>query len=378
MDITIYSVLMAILWYSLFSFIYLQLMKHTPCIHIVSIWSMIAIAGLCLVRGILPFELAKATVIPSAHIWPFMRNILRSPFLFGLSTLYLLLIVWVLGSLFSLVRLIIQHLLFRTWLSHQPKFSNEGILKSIKAVLPKYQDFSVYKTNRIRSPMVTGFSKPIFLFPDYAIPSGYTTAILKHEYFHYKNKDLVAKLIFRILSCFLWWNPFSHMIIANLDHCLELNCDRAIVYKMSRTERVNYYKMLLDIHGLSSNLEKPHITPFSTGLISASTERQLRQRFEIGLRYSPAIHTRIIRRVVLLFAVSILVLSYLFIIQPSSLPNTEPNIFEITAENSYLVPIQGGTYNLFVDNEFRLSLNDPSILESEPFSLLPIYEGELQ
>ncbi|MCQ2513384.1 MAG: M56 family metallopeptidase [Lachnospiraceae bacterium] len=339
---------------------------------------MIAIAVLCLIRGLLPFELIGAKVIPSTTIWPFIRNALRFSLFEGISVFHLLLILWGVGSAVSLVFLMIKHIRFGRWLSRQPIYSNAPLMQAIETILPKQQEYSVYRTNRVFSPMVVGFLKPVFLFPEYDIPPKYTTPILKHEYRHYQNKDVIAKLIFRLLCCFLWWNPLTYMIIANLDHCLEMNCDRFVVLEMTNAERTDYYEMILKVYRSGEKNGKKHVTPFSAGFVSAGSEKQLCQRFELGLQHPSPKYNRIIKSAILAVAVCSLILSYLFIIQPYNLPKEASEMCTITAENAYLVPNSDDTYDLFIDGVFCQSLDDPSVLESEPFSLLPIHKGELK
>ena len=69
------------------------------------------------------------------------------------------------------------------------------------------------------------FQKRIFL-PDKEYSESELFYILKHEYTHFCNHDLVVKMLVNLFCCVFWWNPFVYLLQNDITEILELKCDR--------------------------------------------------------------------------------------------------------------------------------------------------------
>ena len=63
MSITVYSVLMALLWFSVFTVIFSFLMRYNWFVGAFNIWTLVILVALCIFRAIVPIELPGAIVL---------------------------------------------------------------------------------------------------------------------------------------------------------------------------------------------------------------------------------------------------------------------------------------------------------------------------
>ena len=89
-------------------------------------------------------------------------------------------------------------------------------------------DIPVYSSDRISSPLVTGFRRQVILLPEYmltALSPEALTGILHHEYGHIHRNDMRVMIIQRLLCAIFWWNPVIYFMSARLDRSREMACD---------------------------------------------------------------------------------------------------------------------------------------------------------
>ncbi len=366
MDISIFSVIMAIIWFSVFAAIFSCLMRKNWFVKNFNIWLLVLLAVLCIARAVVAIEFPNAKVIASHTLLPAFRDFLYYPLFLKITVLNIIVAVWTIGSVFMLIRFIRNYFKFYRWLSTLNKVSNIELLSIAKEVCGKSKNVVVYKSPEIPSPMLTGFFTPIVLMPDIDFPKEYIRNILLHEYSHFKNGDIWAKFILNVLCCLLWWHPLSYTLRVDLDHSLEVKCDTDIISKMSDSDRIKYFEMIRTISSATTN--KPLL--FTVGLVSARYEKQLIQRFQLGLNYKKK-KRYLANTVFCIILVAVFIFSYTFIFQSAGFPKDEPGIFDITPDNAYIVDNGNGTYSIYVND---LYMCDIGSIDIEPYNQLPIIE----
>lgn len=366
MDISIFSVIMAIIWFSVFAAIFSSLMRKNWFVQNFNIWLLVLLAVLCIARAVVAIELPNAKVIASYTLLPAFRDFLYYPLFLNMTVLNIIIAVWAIGSIFMLIRLIRNYLKFYHWLSMLDETSDVKLLSIAKEICGSKRKVVVYKSSDIPSPMLTGFFRPIVLMPDIDFPEEYSRNILLHEYSHFKNGDVWAKCLLNIICCLLWWHPLSYTLRVDLDHSLEVKCDTDIISKMSDSDRIKYFEMIKNISSVTAN--KPNA--FTVGLVSARHEKQLIQRFQIGLNYKKK-KRYLANTIFCIVLIAVFVFSYSFIFQSVGFPEKEPGIFTITPENAYMIYNGDGTYSVYVNDVYTC---DTPTIEIEPFSRLPIIE----
>lgn len=375
MDVTIFSVLMSFLWFSVFALLFSLCIKNSYLMHRMSIWFPASIALLCILRAILPLDIPSAKVIPSHHFLPKVRQLLYHSIGNRLTVWQLLLLAYALVTCILLIRLLIQYLSLNRWIKSLPLCSDPDIIHCAKTSARTNATPLVYRSNAVSVPISAGFFTPKLLLPAYELNTKQLSFITAHELMHFKSKDLWAKLFLNIFICFLWWNPLAYLLKNRLDHFLELKCDTLVTANYTETEIEDYFATVACIYK-KAQLAKYKTPAAALGLVSARSDKQLRQRFLLGITDKQPRHM-LVSWVLTACLVVLLVFSYSFIFQSSSAPKDDADLFEINCDNSYLADNMDGTYSLFVDGEFRFLLEDATLLETEPFSTLSIQGGTL-
>ena len=95
-----------------------------------------------------------------------------------------------------------------------------------------------------------------------------------HEKIHQKRRDLIVKWMAVIASIIHWFNPFSYIILRQIDTECELSCDFEVTKNLSSAERKEYMQVILAF-AESNTAGNPLIAQFS------SDKRLLKKRFSL-------------------------------------------------------------------------------------------------
>ncbi|RJE77739.1 hypothetical protein BGP78_08135 [Pseudoalteromonas sp. MSK9-3] len=81
------------------------------------------------------------------------------------------------------------------------------------------------------SPFVFGLRKPKIILPRYFLhlKDHEQHALLCHELTHISYKDHISVIMWRMLCCLFWFNPFIHEMEKEFVHAMEHRCDRKTV-----------------------------------------------------------------------------------------------------------------------------------------------------
>lgn len=231
------------------------------------------------------------------------------------------------------------------------------------------RDFTIFMTSVVRSPMVTGFCRPVVLFPLHPYSSEDYRNILEHEFTHWKNGDIWVKLMAELVRDIFWWNPLVYWLYSDLTQTLELRCDIMIAKKRDLDGRIAY------VHTLEKAAEFAKGKPDLDFLVAAIAEftqdekERLFQRVNAILNYKhrPKI-AAVATAVTSVFMAVLMVISYSFVIQPYyEAPEDEiektveqAKFDEFFSKDSYLVDNQDGTYSLYNNNQLIGTIPDES------------------
>ena len=224
-------------------------------------------------------------------------------------------------------------------------------------------------------PYVTGFTNARIYLPEIAIDDCNLEMILKHEYTHFKSRDVYIKAFYVMFSVIFWWNPIVHVFMRELDRLLELRCDAAMTKRMYEEEKTLYMETLVII-------SKHIVIKDAVKLTGASALVQAKPRGFMEQRFRLIESVRSVKSVVMQIAsVTLVVLvfltSYMFIIQPVYLPPSEDfeGTFTLSPGNMYFICTHEGKYMLYIDGQ-PIDDFDEDIVKSEDFSGVPIIYEE--
>lgn len=138
--------------------------------------------------------------------------------------LQLLAALWLTGTLFALVRLLVGMQQARRL--HRTAQVDAALLALLGPACPARADVAV--SEHVHGPMVVGLVLPRILVPRTlldALPTEALRDLLLHEAAHIERRDLWASAAQRAVLALFWWSPFLHLIGRRLDAARESACD---------------------------------------------------------------------------------------------------------------------------------------------------------
>lgn len=386
MSLSVFSFLMAVLWCNIFIVVLLILRKQTEFIARFSVAPLLLFLGICILRLCFVFEIPNTIVIPSSRIFPVIINgLIKTRFSAKgckISALDLLLALWVGGTVFFIIKYLLEAKRFKNILHHTTSFKNQRAVEILNGVLSeskKNKGAQLVDLPGILSPMVSGYFYPTIYLPAISFTDEELRCILLHEWTHFLHKDAWLKLFMCLICAVFWWNPFIHILKVNLFHILELRCDAKLISKFNEEEKLYYLESVTKV--LKYQLSARQVLHSSVGSTTASVlvnTRQIsnvEQRFQLILKKNDAKKLKPVVYGINILIVALFLVSNLFVIQPVYFCD-EPGTFPITPEVSYLLDHQDGTYELYSEGEY-LGTIEREELGEEPFSLLPIKQIEM-
>jgi len=206
----------------------------------------------------LPFKFHYAPIIYSYTIIPAIETTLhRDRWQTAYSLFDLILLIWCIGSLVMLVITGITILKERNYRRKYRTADNTRAVRVAKKLQLKRAEIIV--SPDVVVPYITGLFKARIYQPDVDISDDALEVILKHEYQHFRSRDILVKYFYLMLSIVFWWNPVSHIFMREFDRLLEIQCDAKLVKHMNDYEKTTYMESLLYIakHVQSSNSKPP-------------------------------------------------------------------------------------------------------------------------
>ena len=384
MHTSIFSFLMSLFWCSIF-ILFSTILRHKKGFVLKNGVNLILlIMAIGIIRLFTPIEPKFATVISSSTVMPFLQKFLGVE-LFQLSGIIvdrfdLIIAIWVFGSMVYLLGIIIGILKLKHRISQINDEDNEQVSRIMSEIVlntKPNQKYRIIVSPDIDTPMLVGYFTPTVLIPPLTLPDEEMKYVLLHEWNHFLRKHLWTKLLFNVLCALLWWNPLVYLIKEDMDYVLEVNCDRSVVNRLDDAEHVKYVESTVNV--MKQLATKPSLSPSSIGFIAADSENIV-QRCELVL-FPPKSLSKLAKGILAAIALALVVLSYAFIVQPDTPPPMEVDgassaeHVSITPENSYFIPNVDGTYNLFVDGKYLLSVSANN-MDMLPYSSLPIKNEE--
>jgi beta-lactamase regulating signal transducer with metallopeptidase domain len=372
-----YSLINAILLFN-FAMVVIALLRHrTGYLTKYSTPALILLTMFGGFRVILPFSFSFTFVVNSFEIFPMIKSVLSTDIWPGANRLELqsaILLIWGAGSfimLFRMVRCILKERMYRQRyrVAESPQVNHV-----VRGLQLKHKKIVV--SPDVVVPYVTGFLRPQIFLPNIVMADHVLELILKHEYQHFKSRDILIKAYYTLLSIVFWWNPIVHIFLRELDRLLEIRCDETLTKCMDEDEKTLYMESLLFI-------AKHIMTKDTTRLMSVSSFIQagqygfIEQRFRL-IQSNRNLKSSIKQIVSVSMVVMVFMASFLFIIQPASIPPEfdTGGVFRICPGNAYILITRDGSYMLYIDGQFVFELDEDLIIEEDYFKGLSIVEED--
>ncbi|MES2569408.1 MAG: M56 family metallopeptidase [Verrucomicrobiota bacterium] len=197
-------------------------------------------------------------VVPWIHLTPETAG-LRLPATLPASDMgWLILIVWLFGTLLHSLRLIFE-------------WRNLCLMLRQSQLHGNIAGIEIRLVHDLTSPCVFGAWHTSILMPVAALewPARQWTAALKHELEHVRQSDGLHRIVCSLMRAIFWWNPLVRSLCHRVEIESEFCCDQAAASSPAITKRA-YGEMLL---GLATDLSW-RMTP------AWSSRHALRERIE--------------------------------------------------------------------------------------------------
>lgn len=177
---------------------------------------------------------------------------------YSLSAKEIILYIWIAGAILFLTREIYVYKSFYKKLkSMSDKIQKDsyeyGVLELCKKSLKINKTIIIKECSRIKSPMITGISKPVITIPKMDYNENKLEMIFIHELIHYKRKDLIVKIIALIVNVINWFNPIAYIIRNSINVICELSLDEQLVQNLDKSKRKYYGETILELIEYSQN-----------------------------------------------------------------------------------------------------------------------------
>lgn len=364
----IFPFIMAVITNSVMIVLIYFLRKIPYFANLFSLWFMVALYLMCVLRMFLPIEFPAVQIILRDDIIPnLVTNALisRTDNMIGTpnALLYIFLGIWILGAIiFAAVSFYTQRAKTNYYLANYD-FTTDAekeLFERISGeILHDKYDVTLKRTDGVRYIMVIGYFKKYLLLPAKTFSEDELEMIFRHECTHIKNKDLWLKLLVHIYCCIFWWNPFSYLLKHDLGFTLEMKCDLGATKGLSDDKVKAYFETLTKNCHKKGKRDKDRFFVCAE-LTDEAKNNDLVKRAAAIAKQSVMKTNHVTGTVIVAIAfIVVFATSYIFIWQPYFGIDVAINDYNISDEsgfiadetNSYLVKQKDGSYLFYFGDD---------------------------
>lgn len=189
---------------------------------------------------------------------------------------YIIVNAWIIGTMLFLIRFLGGFIYLKDIVAKSSDGSDK-LASTLKRINKKYRInrlLSIKESNRITTPMVIGYIKPVILFPMGLVAHlsvSEVEAILAHELAHIKRHDYLLNILQIITESVFYYHPGLWYISSRIRHERENCCDDKAIQMTNSS--MSYAKTLIKLQEL-----KP--TGLQTSLALTGSKNQFTKRIQ--------------------------------------------------------------------------------------------------
>lgn len=339
MDISIYTLVSAVLWSSVFIIAMYFMRKRGQIIKQFNAALILTLYMFCILRMLLPFEFSFTKVLSSTRIYTSVESTLRQVEQdTGIHMGRILVIIWISVAAILLIKTAVQYIsamrsLKKIVVNTDPRL--DTILESIQSEHKKQIPIKIYRSSAISSPMAVGLKNKYIFLSDIYYTEDELYYILLHEYTHFINGDLSIKMLSKIYCCIFWWNPVVYLLLKDLQLTLELKCDYYVTKDMTVQEKKDYLTVIIKtIKSLKTPKQSVLYHSHAVSFLGKEEKDFIKERFEIVVQTQNFAKSRKNAVALWLICAMLFFMSYAFVIQPSY----AAPVGDVESEECVLVP----------------------------------------
>lgn len=378
MGVTVYSVIVSILFYNL-SLVAVFLLRRSGAIRAKNTSALLLfLTFLAAVRLLIPLDFRGSVIIRSYRVLPAIEDALRAPLLGPLSLGRLLLLIWAAGTLVFVVRNVIRQ---RRYILADKRLAISENEQIARVAAEFGEGFRLKVSPEIDLPYVTGLLKPVIHLPDVDLSDEEWRNIFRHETQHIRSHDEWKKLFFRAIRAIFWWNPLVHLSEEDINLLIELQCDERVAGRGDPDEQENYLRTMMALMKRCVEAEAPVGASRMIG-----KQKEMKIRFE-ALLTPETKRSKLARVVIPAVLTAVFVVSFFVILQPAGFPSEdeisayrEGHIaFDISpdmkTEGDKFILYENGEYRLYINGEYVFAIDEEEFLSNPQFNTIPFYGG---
>lgn len=379
MQVTLFSFFISVVWSSFLIVVIYLFRKMRFLICQFGVMSLVLLYLFCAIRMAVPldFTFTKGISLEGMFSGIYERVVIKKIGMTDISVLLILFFLWIAGSSVLLVGFVYQYHMAKKEISTYPirqdeqcqRVFAEVVSGSKRQVLLPFREINIRYSGEVNTPRGLGIFDRSIILPDEAYTDKELYYILKHEYTHFLNRDLLVKMLIHIFCCVFWWNPIVYFLEKDVSQALEIKCDLCVTEQMDNRERADYLAVILSILK-KADTDRKTLALYSTAqLVSKDHETEIVERFRIvsgshrirrGRKILPAIG---IAAFLAVFA-----FSYSFVLQPCyEAPveeiETESDARELRPDNTYILKGKDGIYTIVLPSGTRQDIDEKFAIE---------------
>lgn len=327
------------------------LIKEKKFIKIYGIKTVLVLSILTIIRSFFIMQFPMSINVKSEKVLPKVMNFLQTKSgFYGWEIYHLILLIWLSGFLFKLIRYILGEHRFRKVIKNIPSVKNKQILQYLQNIEAKYNDcgrFRVIQLSAFKSPTIIGLINPIIILPTISLSESEISFVLDHETSHFYNYDLWLKMVADFLFMIYWWNPLAYLLKKNTIMAFELCTDLNITTDMAENRKLQYLECILKFVRLANKPSQIYGLSFAN-----NRDNNLEYRFSVILENQEHIHKKYgSLKVTIIFCI-LIVFSFSFVVEAYHIsPEYEETTVEWRKDNTYFIETTSG-YEVYIDNKY--------------------------
>lgn len=307
-------------------------------------------------RLIFPLEsdwtltLKSTTVLPT--LYEFFESKIQLFHFANLTYFSTLIMIWILGSVFLLVKLIFRYSKINCFIYTMEDQTNLYASKRIHAFKKLDQmNVKIYSSNNITTPMIYGFKEFKLLLPNIDFTDDELEYIFLHEVQHAQNQDILIKLVLEILVSVYWWFLPIYILRKQIQLVLEIRVDSQVTKSIRKQNYFDYLESLISVNRELTK-QKATATSLENQLASFTfiETNTLKRRIEFMIEGYEKQSTKpsflVLISLILLIASSIILEPYR-IDEVSKNESTEI----VDSSDTYILKKKTGEFRLFITNQ---------------------------
>lgn len=374
MQITFYSIMMALIWSAFINIGILFFRKYMKTIPYFSVHSLILLYTLCFIRMCFPMEFSFTRIVRTPMLYNWIAPFLYTKLTFvPITPLQIMMIIWFVVSTFLLIRLGKTYWRIFQLIKQLTSIPCSDIEQTYYNLFPQYAFKAQIICHSIFTvPMQIGFFHPILLIPDRKYETDDLRYIIQHEMMHYKKKDTFIKLGINIWRCIFWWFPFTYLLYTQLDESLELRCDYHVTQHMTNDEKSTYLSALLQAYTQQNSFKKDILYNASVAFCKSDDTKTILRRFHYISK--PRRKSSFSAPLLILVFVTFFI-SYGIIFQGAGYPDDKDSRYpSFSVDNAVICHTTEDIYELYVDHELMMILDESQVIKLKEFGMSIIEE----